>query len=940
MNLNFLQFDWSDYVVIQLTENVMNQESQLQDDTDIDKCMEAFLEACGANDLEEPAEEMNDESIDEQLRSLLFSPDLDEFESSAPFLPNTAQFTGCSTDSTNKSIVGHTPVNYLNIYSAEIRCPGSGTRNNDGATTTAKQTLQRIFSLALVFYELFSGGEAPPSNLHDLASSYGAFSSLPNLTLVAGYDDDRGTSQEPKRRERPSGSGKMVGLCELSFEYMKLMGFPGPLCQLIFNMLECVYGDLSGDECYTNITDVMLDLQLMMNKPKFFYGLDIHELSSHGLQLHDISIPREEELQSILSSYRCCLSGSSNFAAIQGESGSGKSWLAHRVGSLLIEEGGLFLMGKYDQMQQSKPFSALAAALDQYCDVLISQMESDWAKVVIDKLQFTLGRDACHLATMLPKLSQILNVSSQESAPFGSDNDIMNAMRRIHFLLCQFVEIISTTSIVSVTLFLDDVQWVDEASVLVLNRILRREPKQFFFLCCYRDEEMKAGHPFLKMLENLQTFGINSTMIQLDCVTEDVLNEAISQLLCLSPRLVRSLSSIVFRKSKGNPLFVSQLLLSLNRDGLLRINLNRKRWVWNEEKILSTKLPDNVALCFTNGIKQLPIVVQVALHTLSMFGASVRVDCITWLESQLKIILTEPLKIAVSEGLVNIIRGSYKFAHDRIQEASYQMIQDHDRLSNHLIYGQCLVKIAIETGDDTMFFTAVNQINLGGPSAVTNREEYLTMAQHNWVAGKRSMAMSDFNTAHSFFDHSISFLRKNHWRDNYEFSLDLYECAARSALATGNSQSLQIVCDQTMRHAKCFEDKLSIYYILISSLALASKIQEALEKNLSVLSQLGEGITNNLSQEELDRQTHSTLASLIRVTSEVNIANHKVNTESNKLAAMKFLAQLHILAYLAQPVLHPFVVLKMIQITVAHGQFKSVILFCRSIHLTKHRSSL
>jgi predicted ATPase len=530
-------------------------------------------------------------------------------------------------------------------------------------------------------------------------------------------------------------------------------------------------------------------------------------------------------------------------------------------------------------------------------------------------------------------LSQILNVSSQQSAPFGSDNDIMNAMRRIHFLLCQFVEIISTTSIVSVTLFLDDVQWVDEASVLVLNRILRREPKQFFFLCCYRDEEMKAGHPFLKMLENLQTFGINSTMIQLDCVTEVVLNEAISQLLCLSPRLVRSLSSIVFRKSKGNPLFVSQLLLSLNRDGLLRINLNRKRWVWNEEKILSTKLPDNVALCFTNGIKQLPIVVQVALHTLSMFGASVRVDCITWLESQLKIILTEPLKIAVSEGLVNIIRGSYKFAHDRIQEASYQMIQDHDRLSNHLIYGQCLVKIAIETGDDTMFFTAVNQINLGGPSAVTNREEYLTMAQHNWVAGKRSMAMSDFNTAHSFFDHSISFLRKNHWRDNYEFSLDLYECAARSALATGNSQSLQIVCDQTMRHAKCFEDKLSIYYILISSLALASKIQEALEKNLSVLSQLGEGITNNLSQEELDRQTHSTLASLIRVTSEVNIANHKVNTESNKLAAMKFLAQLHILAYLAQPVLHPFVVLKMIQITVAHGKFKSVILFCRSIFI-------
>lgn len=132
------------------------------------------------------------------------------------------------------------------------------------------------------------------------------------------------------------------------------------------------------------------------------------------------------------------------------------------------------------------------------------------------------------------------------------------------------------------------------------------------------------------------------------------------------------------------------MLRSLNRDGLLRIDLDNQRWVWDQDKIYTTKLPDNVALCFINGIARLPAEVQLALHTLSMFGSSAKSECIKALETQLKVIISPPLQTAIREGLVSDNKGVYSFSHDRIQETCYKMIQEQDRVCNHLTYGRCL----------------------------------------------------------------------------------------------------------------------------------------------------------------------------------------------------------------------------------------------------------
>jgi predicted ATPase len=333
-------------------------------------------------------------------------------------------------------------------------------------------------------------------------------------------------------------------------------------------------------------------------------------------------------------------------------------------------------------------------------------------------------------------------------------------------------------------------------------------------------------------------------------------------------------------------------MLSLHRDGLICLDFSKEHWVWNEEKILSMKLPENVAICWTNGIKKLPNDLQSALHTLSLFGASVKVEYLEHLESHLGLKLIEPLTRAATEGLVIQQMGQYHFCHDSIQEASYNLIEGDARQSKHLMYGRCLVEHAEEKLDDDMLFTAVNQINQASTSNILDRSEYYTIANYNLIVGKKAMAMSAFASAYSFFKQGIAILlrEKNHWAQHYKFCIEIFELAMKSSLAAGNVRGVLMHSDELLKHAKCFADTLNTHFIVMLTYEY-SNMTNAVEKGVGIVSKLGEQITSNPSKELLDYNIKHT-QSLIRGVSEEQLMNHRMMTNSNKLAIMKFLARL------------------------------------------------
>jgi predicted ATPase len=198
---------------------------------------------------------------------------------------------------------------------------------------------------------------------------------------------------------------------------------------------------------------------------------------------------------------------------------------------------------------------------------------------------------------------------------------------------------------------------------------------------------MKSDHPFWEMIHSLRNFGVKTTQVKLDCMDMDTVNRVVSHLLHLPPRIVKSLSDIVFHKTMGNPLFVTRMLRSWNSDGLLRVSLTKHKWEWDEERIQSTKIPDDVASFFVHSIGSLPVEVKIALGTLSCFGNSVSCEIINAIQTDLKMNLVEPLNKAIAEGFVDKVNEKYCFSHDRVQEAAYSMIDKHDVCLHHLNYG-------------------------------------------------------------------------------------------------------------------------------------------------------------------------------------------------------------------------------------------------------------
>jgi predicted ATPase len=370
-------------------------------------------------------------------------------------------------------------------------------------------------------------------------------------------------------------------------------------------------------------------------------------------------------------------------------------------------------------------------------------------------------------------------------------------------------------------------------------------------------------------------------------------------------------------------------MLSLSKDGLLRPSLSRGRWEWDEEKIVSQKLPDDVAEFLKRSIGKPPEDVKSSLRILSCFGASLSSALVKTLERALDRTLVDSLDVAVVEALLDKTDDRYRFSHDRIQEAAYNMIDILDRCECHFTYGMTLAPLAAGEEDDgilrlltaatgdSILLIAVNQLNLAGPEAVQDESQYTIVANLNLRAGKKAIEMSGFEAAYSYFDHGISFLRKNHWKEHYTLSLELFNFAAKCALTNGDINSLTLLSQQVLRMARSFEDTLHVRYNTMCALAFSSDLPKSILTGFDVLSKLGIEVRGHGSR-GVEACVEETKALLLAYTDD-EILNTRRMTDPTMIMAMKFIGKLVTGMTQIMPETAPFVTQRIIQLSLAHG---------------------
>src|SRR5262249_39562784 len=134
----------------------------------------------------------------------------------------------------------------------------------------------------------------------------------------------------------------------------------------------------------------------------------------------------------------------------------------------------------------------------------------------------------------------------------------------------------------------------------------------------------------------------------------------------------------------------NQFLQELVEDDLVTFNTDAGGWHWDLALIRSRGYTDNVIDLMVGKLSRLPLATQDALKDLAWLGNKADTCTLAMVhdvsEEQLHSDLWEALRLEL------LVRSddSYRFAHDRVQEAAYALIPEERRALGHLRIGRLL----------------------------------------------------------------------------------------------------------------------------------------------------------------------------------------------------------------------------------------------------------
>jgi len=483
---------------------------------------------------------------------------------------------------------------------------------------------------------------------------------------------------------------------------------------------------------------------------------------------------RTSEVDSLLASFDRIVAGTRpELVLVSGYSGIGKSSVVNELHKVLVPPRGLFASGKFDRYKRDVPYATLAQAFQSLIRPLLSKAESElstWREA----LREVLGPNGLLIVDLVPELKLI--VGEQPPVPELLPQD---AKARFQLVFRRFIGIFARPEH-PLALFVDDLQWLDAATLDLLEDLLTQpDVRHLMLIGAYRDNEVNSAHPLMRKLEAIRQAGaIVQEIILVPLACED-LERLISDSVHGEPERVPPLARLVHEKTAGNPFFAFQFISALAEEGLLTFDHSAARWSWELSRIHAKGYTDNVVDLMVGKLNRLPVGTQKALQELACLGNSAEISALAVVHGTSEGGVHSDLWEALRLGLIARLEGSYKFAHDRVQEAAYSLIPERLRAEAHLRIGRLLAARTPPEKREEAVFEIVNQINRGA-TLITSREERDQIAELNLIAGKRAKASTAYASALKYLVAGAALLGNDCWERRHEltFAMELHlgEC--------------------------------------------------------------------------------------------------------------------------------------------------------------------
>ncbi|QLE49872.1 GAF domain-containing protein [Nostoc sp. C057] len=641
---------------------------------------------------------------------------------------------------------------------------------------------------------------------------------------------------------------------------------------------------------------------------------------------------RELEIKTLLKAFENVSLGATEITLVAGFSGIGKTAAVNEVHKPIVRQRGYFIKGKFDQFNRNIPFSAFVQAFRNFMEQLLAESSikiQEWKNKIVQ----ALGEDGQVIIEVIPELERI--IGKQPPAPELSGNAAQN---RFNLLFQKFLQVF-TTKDHPLVIFLDDLQWVDSAS-LKLIQLLTNEANQGYLLLigAYRYNEVFPAHPLIVMLDEIRKTSVTVNSLTLKPLNQLQLNQLVADTLNCAENVALSLSQLVDRKAQGNPFFATQILKSLHQDRLIQFNFLEGCWQCDISQINQQTLADDVVEFMVFQLRRLPEETQQQLKLAACIGNQFDLKTLAIVSKQSEVETADCLWKALQEGLIlpqsevyKFFVGSenqaatqehsemvvYKFLHDRVQQAAYSLIPEAQKQSTHLQIGQLLLENTPLHQQEEGIFAIVNQFNYG-LELLEEPGEREHLARLNLIAGCKAKNSTAYATAVEYLKVAMLLLPIDAWQSNYDLALAVYESAAEAEYLNTNFESSKSLVEIILKNAKSPLEKVRTYEIQIQSYTAQNKFIEAIATGREALQLLDltlpeDGNTQMIFDEYDQLQqmlVHQSIAALADMP-EIN--------DPKKLVGLRILSGLFAPVYIAKPMLLPLKIFTMIKICIQSG---------------------
>ena len=676
--------------------------------------------------------------------------------------------------------------------------------------------------------------------------------------------------------------------------HVPLLDFGYPI--RLSTMVDCLVQSRSSPNdsvcSFASTEDVEEELREMLEKPgRYLY--DTAEAVYCGGQLRfaqDKLYGRSEEVATLMSAYDRVIHSKKEkrgIALINGYAGTGKSSLVDQILPRLNSDRASFVYCKFDIQGQEHPMSSFFRALDGYCQNLVDGDPTLLAEIrgaIID----ALGPSVSLLKGQVPSLGAILGLNSPVLQAAAAETT--DALNHISYSLRLFVRAISGPTHPLVFLF-DDLQYADKNSVDVINLLLKdAEATSLLFVGCYREESVSIDHP---LTEGLGEVAMSADMpmmsITLSNLDKESVNDMVSETLNMSRRLTRPLADALMTKTSGNPMFVRQLMASLNADGLIFYSATFRRWCWDIKVILEKDVADEVVDLLIGRMKGYGPKVELLLQVAACFGTSFDPKALSlcFADDGNVDSIDSSLMRLMADGLINKVGGMHRFGHDLIWQAAYALTPSPKQQSMHLHVGRQLLKNGNEEEHKQMVSIIADQLNRC-VEMIADDDERLLLARMNLQVGQKELISMSFLPASMYLLQGTILVRDEDWKDNYEMCLQLFTSCAEVQLALGNDAETVSLATQVLTLGRSLQDKLGACHALIKAKISQGDTDEPVKIGLSVLEQLGESFPVSVDQAKIGKELMET-QQLLESSSLETILKADAATDADRVATMRFL---------------------------------------------------